>query len=646
MPGGSNKLSQFWQELRRRKVIKVIAMYAGAAYVFIELANNVVEPMNLPLWLPRLIILMAIIGFPITAVLSWIFDITPEGLTKTEALKVDFDEKPIAVPSRRKLKTSDFIIVALIVTICILLYPRVFDIDKFNDIRDNDGRISVTIMPLENLTGDSTLNWLQRGISSLIINGLATSSELSVRDDYTMHEVLEGLDLPYTAGISLNQGKEVAQKVTSQIFITGNYQGSGNNQVILINLIATEDNDILYTTSVSGNISSSDYLEMANSICNNIKNFLEIMVLKEEADFDFREAYTSSSTAYKYFVEGMNATLDQDYKLAVELLQGALTVDSSFVFANFFIAWALINDTQWNWDFVEPWIIKAYKGREKLPYKYRLWIELYDANYIRKNLPDIIRYKSMLENSDIHSRLIWFDLGTSYLFLNHPEKAVKAFEKIEQINRERGEFWKFRSFYSNFGQALHQTGKHNKEQELYELGLNNCPEVIGASDFILHNQAVCAVSSIDTIRAKEALMKMRNRLDDLGFPAHVKEYFTGYVYEDAHKDKEAFDYFQRLYDLAPPGDRIASYTYGRSLIKNDVDIEKGLELLEEVIETVSPDTKIYYVYLYMKCMGLLKMGNISEAWDLIQIVDKGWVGYYPDLYELRQDINLAMARGE
>ena len=80
-----NKLSQFWQELKRRKVIKVIAMYAGAAYVLIELVNNVVEPLNLPEWTPRLVIIIALVGFPIMVVLSWIFDITPEGLSRTEA---------------------------------------------------------------------------------------------------------------------------------------------------------------------------------------------------------------------------------------------------------------------------------------------------------------------------------------------------------------------------------------------------------------------------------------------------------------------------------------------------------------------------------------------------------------------------------
>jgi hypothetical protein len=109
MPGVPNKLSKFWQELKRRKVIKVIAMYAGATYVLIELANNVVEPLNLPDWTPRLVIIIALVGFPIMVVLSWIFDITPEGMKRTEPVELINQQETVTVPTKRKLKVSDVI---------------------------------------------------------------------------------------------------------------------------------------------------------------------------------------------------------------------------------------------------------------------------------------------------------------------------------------------------------------------------------------------------------------------------------------------------------------------------------------------------------------------------------------------------------
>jgi adenylate cyclase len=74
----SNPLLRFWNELKHRKVFRVLAMYAGASFVVIEVTNNIVEPLGLPDWTPTVIILAIIIGFPVTAILSWIFDITPE----------------------------------------------------------------------------------------------------------------------------------------------------------------------------------------------------------------------------------------------------------------------------------------------------------------------------------------------------------------------------------------------------------------------------------------------------------------------------------------------------------------------------------------------------------------------------------------
>jgi class 3 adenylate cyclase len=76
-------LRYFWEEAKRRNVVRVIAMYAGAVYVIIELVNNVVDPLGLPQWLPTVVILLLIVGFPVTAILSWIFDFTPEGIKKT-----------------------------------------------------------------------------------------------------------------------------------------------------------------------------------------------------------------------------------------------------------------------------------------------------------------------------------------------------------------------------------------------------------------------------------------------------------------------------------------------------------------------------------------------------------------------------------
>ena len=77
-----NRFIQFWQELKRRRVIHVIIVYATAAFVIIELVNNVFEPLRLPDWTPTMVIVVLVIGFPFAIIFSWIFDVSLKGITK------------------------------------------------------------------------------------------------------------------------------------------------------------------------------------------------------------------------------------------------------------------------------------------------------------------------------------------------------------------------------------------------------------------------------------------------------------------------------------------------------------------------------------------------------------------------------------
>ena len=76
------KPHNFWQELKRRKVIRVITVYAASAFVIIELTNNITEPLRLPEWVPTLVIVLLAIGLLISIVMSWVYDITPGGFKR------------------------------------------------------------------------------------------------------------------------------------------------------------------------------------------------------------------------------------------------------------------------------------------------------------------------------------------------------------------------------------------------------------------------------------------------------------------------------------------------------------------------------------------------------------------------------------
>ena len=67
-------------ELRRRKVFQVAAVYAVTAWLLVQISVAVEAPLNLPPWSDTLVIVLLGIGFPVAVILSWAFDLTPDGI--------------------------------------------------------------------------------------------------------------------------------------------------------------------------------------------------------------------------------------------------------------------------------------------------------------------------------------------------------------------------------------------------------------------------------------------------------------------------------------------------------------------------------------------------------------------------------------
>ena len=160
-------------------------MYAATAFIIMEAGDIMLPRLGLPDWTVTFVIILLIVGFPITIILSWIFDVTPEGVKKTEPVQLVKKTASTPDPVKRGLKISDGVIALLVVVVCILIYPKIFRKDKFEGIRDSDGRISIAVMPFENLSGDTLYNVWQGGFQNLLITTLSNSEELSVRQYHT-----------------------------------------------------------------------------------------------------------------------------------------------------------------------------------------------------------------------------------------------------------------------------------------------------------------------------------------------------------------------------------------------------------------------------------------------------------------------------
>ena len=92
-----SKSTSLFEELKRRKVIRVAIAYLIVAWVVIQIATTTFEPLRLPDWSETLVVVIAIIGFPIALILAWAFETTPDGVRRDSADTEEVTDASIAV---------------------------------------------------------------------------------------------------------------------------------------------------------------------------------------------------------------------------------------------------------------------------------------------------------------------------------------------------------------------------------------------------------------------------------------------------------------------------------------------------------------------------------------------------------------------
>jgi len=167
-----NKFSRFWQELKRRRVIHVITVYASAAFVIIELVGNLAEPLNLPTSLSTIVIIVLAVGFPPAIILSWLYDLTSGTFERTEPMEDIQEEKKAKVPNAYKIATYvSFVVIAGLV---------VFNIVTRGDVLKPGMIQSLAILPFDNYTGDEQLDYVAAGLHYSLIGDISKLGGLRV----------------------------------------------------------------------------------------------------------------------------------------------------------------------------------------------------------------------------------------------------------------------------------------------------------------------------------------------------------------------------------------------------------------------------------------------------------------------------------
>src|SRR5436190_15532171 len=166
-------LGNFFAELKRRNVYKVAIAYGVVAWLLIQIATQVFPFFEIPNWVVRLVVLVIIVGFPVALVIAWAFELTPEGLKRTEAA-----DREGAKPSRKRAWIYVVIIAAA-------LSIGLFFVARYTLPNQQAGpaeitKKSIAVLPFENATNEPGTEYLSEGISEALINSLSELQQLRV----------------------------------------------------------------------------------------------------------------------------------------------------------------------------------------------------------------------------------------------------------------------------------------------------------------------------------------------------------------------------------------------------------------------------------------------------------------------------------
>ena len=607
MPEKSDNPHNFWQELKRRNVFRTIAMYAASAFIALEAVDIIFPRWGLPGWTINLVILLLIIGLFVTAILAWIFDITPAGIQKTEPAAF-IEEKESVIRKRRKLRLSDVIIAVLLLMVLILLYPKVFRRNKLESFRNKEGYISVSVMPFKNMTNDSALNIWQDGIQNLLITSLSNSEELKVNHPESVSGLLQNQGLTNYASLTPSTASTISRKLDANVLILGSVNKAGTSIRVNVQLINPQTEELFKSFQADG--TTETILSIADTLSIRIKNFLIISHLGKELTSGFQKIITTSSPeAFRYFIYGQNAFNKTDYTAATEYFSRAIRIDTGFYAAFLGLSYSYFSQSAYKE--AKKLCMWLYQERQQMPMEMQIRVNHFYACLFLTPHEEIKYLKQLLEFDDKWPGT-YHNIAAAYLRLQQYDKVIPEVEKALDIYDK----WDTKPLstedYILLGTAYHKTGQDRKEKKLYKKAQRDFPD----DPDLIKSLAVLSLIEKDTIAAEKYIEKYISIRRENSWPEAVITTILATIYFEADMLDKSEEYFRQALSLDPFNPH-GLYNLAWFLIYNDQNIDDGMELIDKALETNPQD----YTFLHIKGLGLYKQNKYEEA---LECLEKSW----------------------
>jgi TolB-like protein len=324
------KSGTFFGELKRRNVYKVGVAYGIVGWLMVQIATQVFPFLEIPNWVVRLVIVLVAVGFPIALVIAWAFELTPEGIKRTE--NVD-------LPSGHASKKQTWIYVAVIgaaFSIGLFFIGRYTARNSSSGSSSGSPAKSIAVLPLLNESADPKDEYFSDGLSEELIAALGQIRDLKVIGRSSSFRFKDRKDEPKTIG----------EKLGVSTLLEGTVRKQGDKVRIVAELINAADGMEMWSRTFDREL--KDIFAVQAEIARAVAASLELTLLGTK-DAPATSASTKSVEAHNGYLQGhfyFARRNVEDYRKAVGFFDQAIRIDPDYAlaYAERSEAWTFIAD--------------------------------------------------------------------------------------------------------------------------------------------------------------------------------------------------------------------------------------------------------------------------------------------------------------
>jgi TolB-like protein/Tfp pilus assembly protein PilF len=549
----------FFSELKRRNVYKVAIAYIVGGWALSQGIAQVFPVFDVPNWAIRLFVMLIIAGLPVALVLAWMFELTPQGIKRTETA----DAMPAAT-RRKKHVWIYVVVVGVLMSIGLFLlgrYSAVNGAPRQSEAATVPGK-SIAVLPFDNLSRDPDNAYFAEGVQDEILTRLAKIGDLKVISRTSTEKYK-------SAPANL---REIAQQLGVAHIVEGSVQKANDQVRVNVQLINALTDAHLWADTYDRKL--LDIFSVESDIAKTIADTLQAKLSGSEKTAISKKP-TANPEAYELYLKGRffwNKRTGNDLKTAAEYFQRAIDADPSYgsAYAGLAQSYLLIPvfGAGAPRDFFPKAMVAAHRaikldetsaeGHSALAMlllfdfkfkeseeEFRRAIEL-NPNYATAHhwfgnslLVTLGRFDEAIKEGeravelDPLSLIINADLGSTLMIARRYDEA------IAQLRRTLAFDGNFGYAHWNLGEALYLKGDASAAIAEYEKAatLDDDPQIL----------ALLGRAYADTGKKDKAL-EILGQLKALGRQSFVRDYLYTIIYTGLGDKATAIDYLQKARD--------------------------------------------------------------------------------------------------